>query len=76
MLMQRHRLTTIPHRVDTAGERTRERLEDDQSDDRDDVWIDEKTLIDPAAYHKTGPTPEDAFAEPTAARLEPTASFQ
>jgi hypothetical protein len=35
MLMKRHGLTTIPHRLDTAGERTRERLEDDQSDDRD-----------------------------------------
>ena len=41
MLMQRHGLTTIPHRLDAADKRTRERLEDDQSEDRDDVWIDE-----------------------------------
>src|ERR1700736_3384416 len=44
-MTQSHRLTTMPHRVNQTGQRTRKRHEDDQSNDRDNDYHDDHLWV-------------------------------
>src|SRR6266481_64760 len=44
-MTQSHRLTTMPHRLNQTGQRTRKRHEDDQSDDRENDYHDDHLWV-------------------------------